>query len=111
MQLRRYELDLNPKKVNVLGTDCNLIVENAKADAATILSGDEGLNKEQRTCVKKCFMAKQKYFDNLALAIALGSADVTTKVIDEEREKFIVIMNEMTDDCNQCVLKKTEKSS
>jgi hypothetical protein len=109
--LRNYKIEFNPRKIDTLGLDatCPSVIATARQDAASIFASDRSLKKEQKECVKKKFLANHEYFDAIALAITLGSADVTQNQIKEERNKFITTMNQMTAECNECVLKKEEK--
>lgn len=109
-QLRSYTFDLNPRKIDVLGANCPMVIATARSDAASIFASDPSLNKKQKVCVKEKFLANGEYFDSIALAISLGHAkDMSMSQVKEERERFIKIMSEMTNDLNQCVMKKKKE--
>lgn len=111
-QLRSYKFDLNPRKVDVLGANCPLVIANARNDAGSIFASDKYLSKKQKKCVKEKFLEKGEYFDAIALAISLGHAtDITMNQVKEERDRFISVMNQMTEDCNKCVLNEKHEEN
>ena len=104
-----YEIKANPKKIDVLGVKCDVIVNDAKNEAANAMASGKGLDKTQRNCVRETFLAGN-YFDSMAIAVALANAkDMKVSQVEEEKTKFIEEMIKMTNACNKCVLKKEKK--
>lgn len=104
-----YEINTNPKKIDVLGIRCDVVVSDAKNEAANAMASGKGLDKTQRKCVKDNFLAGN-YFDSMAIAVALANAkDMRVSQVEEEKTKFIEEMIKMTNDLNQCVLKEEKK--
>lgn len=88
---------------------CDVVVSEAKNEAANAMASGKGLKRHQRKCVREKFLAGN-YFDSMAIAVALACAkDMRVSQVEEEKAKFIEEMTKMTNDCNQCVLKKEKK--
>lgn len=104
-----YDIVLNPKKIDVFDVNCGTEIKKAKADAATVMASSKGLKQKQKDCIKKTFL-DGKYFDEMAVVVALGQLKTLTQgQISEERTKFVAKMKEMTEECNKCFEKKEEK--
>lgn len=107
--LVNYKININPKNINVMNTDCSKFIASAKNEAAIALASDPSLSEDQKNCVKKTFL-RGNYFKYLAVVMALAQAEgLTVDQRANEKTKFIEKMGEMSEKLNECVLVKDGK--
>lgn len=106
--LSSHQITENPKKINMFDADCKQIIKDSRQEAADALASDQYLSAEQKDCVVKKFI-KGKYFDSMAVAVALRQSTLSPNQMMEEKGKFIEKMKEMSKNLNECVMKKKKK--
>jgi hypothetical protein len=106
--LTSHEIVENYKKINMFDVDCKDVIKKARNNAAETMASDEFLSEEQKKCVKRKFI-NGKYFDSMAVAVALRQSNLNPNQMVEEKTKFIEKMKEMSKSLNECVMKKKKK--
>ena len=99
IDLNIYQLELNPKAINVSEVKCEIINDKHFQDAETelknYLESQSGISKEK----VKCFMEKyhdNHYFDRTLSIALLSEIKITTQQKEAERKMFIETMTNIT---------------
>lgn len=99
IDLRIYQLEINPRAINVSEVKCKSINEKhfqeAEKELQKYLESESGISTEK----VNCFLEKyhdNHYFDRTLSIALLSEINITTEQKDEERRKFIEIMTNIT---------------
>lgn len=88
-----HQIDLNPKKVDVTGADCEKVVAAAKTEAMAELKkefeeDDEFVSRHAKKCLLKS-INDSKYFEAAGKAVILCEVTMTPEIKEFERNQFI----------------------
>lgn len=99
IDLNIYQLELNPKAINISDVKCKIIndkhFQEAENELKNYLESQSGISTDKVIC----FMEKyhdNHYFDRTLSIALLSEIDITIEQKDKERKKFIETMTNIT---------------